>query len=145
MKGQRRRTKSNSTQSLFLASTITAPDTREIVKCIAYTIHCAAVKGKANPSSLWDQLWSEQYHPLDGNEGAWRVSPTQKQVESFLVHIFNNTVMSSECCVMAMVYMDRLIELTGVVVQPKNWRRLLLGALIVASKGNKIFRWICIF
>jgi len=35
---------------------------------------------------------------------------------------------------MALVYLDRLIELTGVVVQPKNWRRLLLGALIVASK-----------
>jgi hypothetical protein len=132
-KGRRRR-KSSSTNHLFLDSILSAPDTKEIVKAIAHTIHCATVKGTKNPSSINDEIWSEEYQPLDANRLVWVVAPSEKSVESFLLHMFKNTVMSSECCVMAMVYMDRLIELTGVVVQPKNWRRLLLGAQIVANK-----------
>jgi len=133
MKGRARK-KSNSTNHPFLASTLTAPDTNEIVKCIAQTIHCATYEGHKNPSLVHDSVWSEEFQPLDNNSKAWTSVPTQESIEHLLLHIFQHTVMSSECCVMALVYLDRLIELTGVVVQPKNWRRLLLGALIVASK-----------
>jgi len=129
-----RRRKSNSTNNIFLDSSISAPDTRDIVKCIAHTIHCATQIGANNPSSVHDELWSEEYHSLDGNQEAWKKVPSEETIEDFLLHIFCHTVMCSETCVMALVYMDRLLELSAVTLQPKNWRRLLLGALIVASK-----------
>jgi hypothetical protein len=129
-----RRTKSSSTNNPFLSATITAPDNQEIIKCIALTIHCAVAKNENIVSDVGDHIWSEEYRSLDGNVEAWTTIPSEKTVEDFLLHIFSHTVMSSECCVMALVYMDRLLEYTTVVLQPKNWRRLLLGALIVASK-----------
>lgn len=129
-----RRTKSSSTNNPYLNATITAPDNQEIVKCVALTIHCAVSKAVGVESDVGDHIWSEEYRSLDANVDAWTTTPSQKTVENFLLHIFSHTVMSSECCVMALAYMDRLLEYTAVLLQPKNWRRLLLGALIVASK-----------
>eukprot|EP01121_Diplochlamys_sp_Union-15-3_P013442 TRINITY_DN416_c0_g1_i5.p1 TRINITY_DN416_c0_g1~~TRINITY_DN416_c0_g1_i5.p1 ORF type:complete len:144 (-),score=3.58 TRINITY_DN416_c0_g1_i5:30-461(-) len=35
---------------------------------------------------------------------------------------------------MCMAYIDRLLEYTHISLHPSNWRRILLGALILASK-----------
>lgn len=37
---------------------------------------------------------------------------------------------------MAFAYIDRLVTLTNITLHATNWRRIVLGALILASKGS---------
>lgn len=37
---------------------------------------------------------------------------------------------------MAFAYIDRLVTLTNITLHASNWRRIVLGALILASKGS---------
>jgi len=48
--------------------------------------------------------------------------------------IFNGEKLSAECAVMALAYIDRLISLTSLHLHASNWRRITLGAIILASK-----------
>lgn len=48
--------------------------------------------------------------------------------------IFEAQDLSAENAVMAAAYIERLIKLTGVTFDATNWRRIVLAALILASK-----------
>lgn len=39
---------------------------------------------------------------------------------------------------MAMCYVDRVLSLTGMYLLPRTWRRIILGAIILASKSTYI-------
>lgn len=39
---------------------------------------------------------------------------------------------SPECCIICLVYINRLIAFTGSPLSPTNWRPLLLSSLLVA-------------
>jgi len=41
---------------------------------------------------------------------------------------------SPECCIIALVYQNRLMAFTDVPLQPTNWRPLMLISLLVAQK-----------
>lgn len=41
---------------------------------------------------------------------------------------------SPECCIICLVYINRLIAFTGLTLNPTNWRPLLLSSLLVAQK-----------
>ena len=43
---------------------------------------------------------------------------------------------SPECCVISLVYINRLIAFTGMPLNPTNWRPLILCSLLVAQKVN---------
>jgi hypothetical protein len=61
-------------------------------------------------------------------------SPSQEKIFEFLMKIFNAESLSAECGVMCMAYIERLLTLTGVTMHASNWRKIVLGALILASK-----------
>jgi len=48
--------------------------------------------------------------------------------------VFKASRLSAETGVMCMAYLDRLVSNTGFTLHPSNWRRITLGALILASK-----------
>lgn len=41
---------------------------------------------------------------------------------------------SPECCIICLVYINRLIAFTGMPLHPTNWRPLILCSLLVAQK-----------
>lgn len=41
---------------------------------------------------------------------------------------------SPECCIICLVYINRLIAFTNLPLQPTNWRPLILSSLLVAQK-----------
>jgi len=41
---------------------------------------------------------------------------------------------SPECCIICLIYINRLIAITGLSLHPTNWRPLVLCALLVAQK-----------
>jgi len=86
--------------------------------------------------SYMDEVWSEWHRPLGGEFADLILDqpPTVYLIRSTIKSIFKKGFSSIECCVMALVFIDRLTEYTGFQIQPKNWRRVLLAALIIACK-----------
>jgi hypothetical protein len=47
---------------------------------------------------------------------------------------FMSSVYSPECCIICLVYINRLIAFTEMPLQATNWRPLILCSLLVAQK-----------
>jgi hypothetical protein len=61
-------------------------------------------------------------------------SPSCEAIEEFLIEIFQAQDLSPECGVMSVVYIERLANFTGITLHASNWRRILLGALLLSAK-----------
>lgn len=48
--------------------------------------------------------------------------------------LFNCSQFSPECIILCLIYINRIIALTGLPLQPSNWRPLILVALMVSQK-----------
>lgn len=48
--------------------------------------------------------------------------------------MYNCAQFSPECCVLSLIYINRIIALTGLSLQSTNWRPLILVSLMVSQK-----------
>jgi hypothetical protein len=60
--------------------------------------------------------------------------PGVKTVHSFIRRLFVNARLSAECSVVCLVYVERLMDLSGLRLYPHNWRPVMLCGLLLASK-----------
>ena len=60
--------------------------------------------------------------------------PDVDSIYKFLAMIFKAERLDAECGIMCLAYIERMITLTGLTLDPVNWRRIVLSALILASK-----------
>ncbi|OAF66771.1 Cyc-Y [Intoshia linei] len=57
-----------------------------------------------------------------------------KEIKQFLYNIFNTSLLCTEIAVIALVYIERLVISSKIQISESNWRRILLGAIALASK-----------
>lgn len=48
--------------------------------------------------------------------------------------LFNSAQLSSECAIITLVYLERLLTYAEIDIGPCTWRRILLAAILLASK-----------
>mmetsp|Transcript_14311 Transcript_14311/g.18789 ORF Transcript_14311/g.18789 Transcript_14311/m.18789 type:complete len:517 (+) Transcript_14311:191-1741(+) len=60
--------------------------------------------------------------------------PNVEKIYGFLRHLFVEAQLSSECCVICLVYVERLMERAGVELLARNWHPILLCGMLLASK-----------
>ena len=72
----------------------------------------------------WDKI--EEYVDI--------VNPDFKLVFSYCQYVVISCKMEKEIPIIALVYLERLLERTGILINNMNWRRLILTSLCVASK-----------
>lgn len=63
-----------------------------------------------------------------------RETPSVGQILDFIKALYDCAKFSPECCIIALVYINRLIAFTELPLQPTNWRPLVLVSLLVAQK-----------
>jgi len=63
-----------------------------------------------------------------------RQVPSLTYIYRFLKAIFDCAQFSSECTIISLVYINRLIALTGMHLHASNWRPLMLVALLLSQK-----------
>jgi len=63
-----------------------------------------------------------------------RETPTADNIYEFMKALYDCAQFSPECCIICLVYINRLIAFTGMPLHPTNWRPLILCALLVAQK-----------
>ena len=61
-------------------------------------------------------------------------TPEPQTIFDFMADIIILTKMEKEVIILSLVYIERLIFNTGLLLNSRNWRRILLTAMIIASK-----------
>jgi len=132
------RSKFSSTATMFLSNSIKSADVGEIILCLSRSLAILIKRDAAGAAAVekkgFKEIFSEQFFPLGDDKIDLDNFPTEEVIEDFIVEIFQAQELSPECGVMSAVYIDRLIQLTGISLHASNWRRILLGALLLSSK-----------
>jgi len=142
----------NSTSSIFINSTITRPDIDEVIFCVAVVIHDRIVQGEQmspGAANLFP-FFSEENNPLyldpteraakeqqgnrDGTKRTKREVPAEETIFHTLHSVYSCARFPSECLIISLVYIERLICVAGVPILCTSWRPILLAALILAQK-----------
>lgn len=63
-----------------------------------------------------------------------RETPTIEGITEFIKALYECAQFSTECCIICLVYINRIISFTEMPLQSTNWRPLILCALLVAQK-----------
>jgi len=107
---------------------------QEIIKCLAKALYWNIKNNEAKEPKRFKDIFDEQKHPLGDGKKDFSHSPEQTEIEEFLNVIFSSQSLSAECGVMAAAYIERIVRLTGVTLHATNWRRIAVGALLLAAK-----------
>jgi len=128
------RQKHNSTSSLYISSTMAQPDNDELLRCLATAILYHVEKGVQSPHKTFYDIFNEEKFPITKAKIDARKIPDVDVIYKFLAMIFKAERLDAECGIMCLAYVERMITLTGLTLDPVNWRRIVLSALILASK-----------
>lgn len=129
--------KSSSCSTIYLDdSTVSQPNLKNTVKCVALAIYYH-IKNRTSDRQL--DIFDERLHPLtrntNGNETTnVNVNPEHKQIYKFVRTLFNSAQLTAECAIITLVYLERLLTYAELDIGPTNWKRIVLGAILLASK-----------
>uniref|UniRef100_A0A8C9Z321 Cyclin Y n=1 Tax=Sander lucioperca TaxID=283035 RepID=A0A8C9Z321_SANLU len=141
------RRKYSSCSTIFLDdSTVSQPNLKYTIKCLMPSVfhfyhtlmfllsgcHSRDVNGRM----LLD-IFDEKLHPLTKSEippDYDKHDPEQKQIYRFVRTLFSAAQLTSECAIVTLVYLERLLTYAEIDISPANWKRIVLGAILLASK-----------
>lgn len=136
--GSLMRVRSNSTSTLYVANTVSQPGLESTLRCVALALHYMIEDGHAqeNPQ-LMARHFDERNYPLEAGpvpaDYATRL-PTTEAIYALLHKLFTAAALNPECAIVALVYINRLIAYTHLALHASNWKRIALGAVLMASK-----------
>ena len=137
--------KSSSTSNIFLDSTITSPNVKNIIKSVSIILQSQLNEdmnlGKtiSKKSDLYffseDKYIDEypQYFDKQRIENIRKI-PTLDDMINFIEALYKCVQFSSECCIISLIYINRIIALTGLSLQNTNWRPLVFVSLMISQK-----------
>ena len=137
--------KSSSTSNIFLDSTISSPNVKNMIKAVATILQSQLNEdmnlGKtiSKKSDLYffseDKYVDEypQYFDKQRIENIRKI-PTLDDMINFIEALYNCVQFSSECCIISLIYINRIIALTGLSLQNTNWRPLIFVSLMISQK-----------
>lgn len=127
--------KSSSCSTIYLDdSTVSQPNLKNTVKCVALAIYYH-IENRMSERKL--DIFDEKLHPLSKdrvNEDYDKYNPEHKQIYKFVRTLFNAAQLTAECAIITLVYLERLLICAELDIAPSNWKRIVLGAILLASK-----------
>jgi len=111
-----------------------APDVKEIVTCLSRALYWNIKNFEKKEPKRFRDVFNEEKYPFGDGKTNFEESPSREEIEEFLFTLFLGQDLSAECGVMTAAYIDRLHKLTGITIHASNWRRIVLGALVLSSK-----------
>ncbi|EDW39586.1 GL15279 [Drosophila persimilis] len=127
--------KSSSCSTIYLDdSTVSQPNLKNTVKCVSLAIYYH-IKNRQSDRRL--DIFDEKMHPLTHDpvpENYDTHNPEHRQIYKFVRTLFNAAQLTAECAIITLVYLERLLTYAEMDVGPSNWKRMVLGAILLASK-----------
>uniref|UniRef100_A0A8C9PK30 Cyclin Y n=1 Tax=Spermophilus dauricus TaxID=99837 RepID=A0A8C9PK30_SPEDA len=126
--------KYSSCSTIFLDdSTVSQPNLKYTIKCVALAIYYHI----KNRYVMLLDIFDENLHPLSKSEvppDYDKHNPEQKQIYRFVRTLFSAAQLTAECAIVTLVYLERLLTYAEIDICPANWKRIVLGAILLASK-----------
>jgi hypothetical protein len=129
--------KFNSTSTMYINDTLNSPNVDELLRCLAMRVQQHIIKGVNQPFDRNEEIFFEVFDErrLPIVKGAnLAVIPGVPEIYDFIFKIFETERLSHECGILFMAYIERIMETSGIRLFPYSWRRVVLSALILASK-----------
>uniref|UniRef100_F6VM13 Cyclin Y n=1 Tax=Xenopus tropicalis TaxID=8364 RepID=F6VM13_XENTR len=133
--GQLRR-KYSSCSTIYLDdSTVSQPNLKYTIKWWVQSImHSLSFD---RDGRLLLDIFDEKLHPLSKSEvppDYEKHDPEQKHIYRFVRTLFSAAQLTAECAIVTLVYLERLLTYAEIDICPANWKRIVLGAILLASK-----------
>ena len=137
--------RNNTTSSAQIGSSIYNPNTRNILQSVATILHSqmtedASLGREIGSTSDLFYFSEEKYireHPEafdDVRRAQLRKTPSVGDMFEFMRAIYDCAQFSPECCIICLVYINRLISFTGLPLSPTNWRPIILCSFLIGQK-----------
>ncbi|KAI1899756.1 hypothetical protein AGOR_G00065030 [Albula goreensis] len=127
--------KYSSCSTIFIDdSTVSQPNLKSTIKCVTLAIYYH-IKNRDSDRSL--DIFDEKMHPLSRDhvpEDYSRTDPEHKLIYRFVRTLFSAAQLTAECAIVTLVYLERLLTYAELDICPCNWKRMVLGAILLASK-----------
>ncbi|KAM9030544.1 cyclin-Y-like protein 1 isoform 2-T2 [Megaptera novaeangliae] len=127
--------KYSSCSTIFLDdSTVSQPNLRTTVKCMTLAIYYH-IKNRDADRSL--DIFDERLHPLTREkipEEYFEHDPEHKFIYRFVHTLSSAAQLTADGAVVTLVYLERLLTYAEIDICPTNWKRIVLGAILLASK-----------
>mmetsp|Transcript_11363 Transcript_11363/g.30586 ORF Transcript_11363/g.30586 Transcript_11363/m.30586 type:complete len:493 (-) Transcript_11363:299-1777(-) len=121
----------NSTSSIFATATISQPDANHIVHCMASVLHVQIEHDAGAPEELKSVFLSLSDENI---RGGLEATPSVMEIHAWIFMIYSTADMTVECIIIALVYINRALALSGMPLGSYNWRPVTLVAFILAQK-----------
>ena len=127
--------KSSSCSTIFLDdSTISHPNLKNTIKCVSLAIqYHFQDRGQGDAGSKTYAIFDERIHPLSQDGRDIRV-PDHRTIYRFMRTLFNAAQLPPECAIITLVYVERLLTYAETDIDAYNWKRIVLGSILLASK-----------
>uniref|UniRef100_A0AAY4ANI7 Cyclin-like domain-containing protein n=1 Tax=Denticeps clupeoides TaxID=299321 RepID=A0AAY4ANI7_9TELE len=133
----RGRCKHSSCSTIFLDdNTISQPNLKFTIKCVALAIYYH-IRNRDTDGRMPLDIFDEKLHPLSKCEVPCdyaKQDPEQKQIYRFVRTLFSAAQLTAECAIVTLVYLERLLAYAETDICPASWKRMVLGAILLASK-----------
>uniref|UniRef100_A0A671XP75 Cyclin Y-like 1 n=2 Tax=Sparidae TaxID=8169 RepID=A0A671XP75_SPAAU len=127
--------KYSSCSTIFIDdNTVSQPNLKSTIKCVTLAIYYH-IKNRDSGKSL--DIFDEKLHPLSREpvpDDYSRVDPEHKVIYRFVRTLFSAAQLTAECAIVTLVYLERLLTYAELDICPANWKRIVLGAILLASK-----------
>uniref|UniRef100_A0A8C2Q964 Cyclin Y-like 1 n=1 Tax=Cyprinus carpio TaxID=7962 RepID=A0A8C2Q964_CYPCA len=97
----------------------------------------STIKWSVKDSDRSLDIFDEKMHPLSREQvpdDYSRTDPEHKLIYRFVRTLFSAAQLTAECAIVTLVYLERLLTYAELDICPSNWKRIVLGAILLASK-----------
>lgn len=137
--------RANTTSSATITSSIHNPNVRLILQSVSTIIHSQMLEDTSaglQTQSTSDLFYfsEEKYmreHPEmfdEERKEMLRKMPSVDDIFEFMRALYECAQFSPECCIICLVYINRLIAFTGLALSPTNWRPIILCSFLIGQK-----------
>ncbi|XP_017733806.1 PREDICTED: putative cyclin-Y-like protein 3 [Rhinopithecus bieti] len=115
-------------------STVSKPDLRHTLESVTLAIYYN-IKHRYTNRSL--AIFDEPIHPLSqGNSPgkSFEDDPKRNCIFRYFCTLFQVTKLTAPRAIVALVYIERLLTSANIDLCPTNWKKIVRGAMLLASK-----------
>uniref|UniRef100_A0AAZ3QNG7 Cyclin-like domain-containing protein n=1 Tax=Oncorhynchus tshawytscha TaxID=74940 RepID=A0AAZ3QNG7_ONCTS len=132
------RDKYSSCSTIFIDdSTVSQPNLKSTIKWWLPATFILVFSLCLRDSDRSLDIFDEKMHPLSREQvpGDYsRTDPEHKLIYRFVRTLFSAAQLTAECAIVTLVYLERLLTYAEMDICPCNWKRIVLGAILLASK-----------
>lgn len=129
--------KANSCSTIFIDdNTVSQPNLRATLKCVSLAVYYH-IKNRDCESTMFVDILDEKKHPLTKQPvpvDYARTDPPNSYIYRFIKNLFISAQLTAECAIISLIYIERLLCCADICLEPSNWKRIVLGAILLASK-----------